>query len=67
MGLSFYKEENTEFICALRVMDSPLLLLGKCTQTPWKRSIPAQPYPPLPLLIPPQQLPQLSPAAVFLS
>lgn len=67
MGLSFYKEENTEFICALRVMDSPLLLLGKCTQTPWKRSIPAQPCPPLPLLIPPQQLPQLSPAAVFLS
>lgn len=67
LGLSFYKEKNTEFICALRVMDSLLLLLGECTQTLWKRSVPAQPCPPLPLLIPPQQPPQLSPAAVFLS
>ena len=45
MGLSLYKEKNTEFICVLRVMDSPLLLLRECTQTLWKRPIPAQPSP----------------------
>ena len=57
LGLSFYKEKNTEFICVLRVMDSLLLLLGECTQTLWKRSVPAQLCPPLSLLIPPQQHP----------
>lgn len=46
MGFAFYKEKNTEFICALRVMDSPLLLLGKCIQTLWKR--PTLPNPALP-------------------
>ena len=66
LGLSFYKEKNTEFICVLRVMDSLLLLLGECTQTLWKRSVPAQLCPPLSLLIPPQQHPPLPSSLLLL-
>ena len=60
------REKHWVYLCA-QGNGQPSLLLGECTQTLWKRSVPAQLCPPLPLLIPPQQPPQLTPAAVFLS
>lgn len=57
-GLSSYKEKNTEFICALRVMDSPLSLLGECPHTMEE----AQPRPALPSPSPANPSPAAPPA-----